>query len=280
VQRFLETADGLRAAFLRAVLADRQCIRLLIHRIGPGASAPWDQDAVIEFARELARREINVSLVDDEHSHDGASLEAVDHVSVAALPRRIAREGRFDCLLAVGVPKDTSGLAPLWEWAHRVVVLQEDFTDYALPNRHASRADFYGYRDAVVAAALTADAFVGATDRALSQGLVAGVPLDRATFALGAVDLNPHMPESGSREAPRDHVLNRVAPQLAARVWDVCSSPPRIPADTRRRIHSMRILRNERLRRLRRGPLGRALLPPGSARLAIASKLAGKGLLR
>lgn len=280
VQRFLETADGLRAAFLRAVLAHRQYIRLVIHRTGSSPGAAWDQEAVIELAGELGRREINVSLVDDDHDRSRASPERVDYVSVADLRRRIALEGRFDCLLALGVPKDSSGLAPLWEWAHRVVVLQEDFTDYALPNRHASRADFYGYRDAVVAAALTADAFVGATDRALRQGLVAGVPVDRATFALRAVDLDPHLPQSGTRDARRDHGLNRVAPQLAARVWEVCSSPPRIPADARRRIHSMRILRNERLRRLRRGPLGRALLPPGSARLAIATRLVSKGLLR
>jgi len=64
-----------------------------------------------------------------------------------------------------------------------------------------------------------------------------------------------------------------VAERLAAKAWEVCVSPPKIPSDVRRRLHGARRLRVGVLLRLRRSLIGRILLPAGSARAAVAKSL-------
>jgi len=59
-----------------------------------------------------------------------------------------------------------------------------------------------------------------------------------------------------------------VAGRLVARAWEVCTSPPRIPSDVRLRLQTMPRPRAGLLVRLRRGPIGRRLLPVGSKRAA------------
>lgn len=275
VQSFLLNSDGLSAVFLRALLADREHVRLLVI-VGDFPDAR-PTEGVTELLTKLRENRVTVTLLipDKARGHAHGNGDEIERLTLGELTERVIRHGRYDCVLAIGAPKDRSRLSALWSWGHRVIVVQGNFTEFALPGHHGSGAAWVAYRDAVASAVLTADAFVGATSESLLQALALGVPIDPVHFSLTGEDAGA----SSGRSSSATPEWSDLASPLARRIWDVCSLPPRIPAAARNRIHAVRLLRSEKLRRLRHSSLGRRLVPPGSSR-AMAAKALSRFALR